>query len=90
MGSLLGAAAIGAVAAPILLPVAAVTCVTAAIVGLGERRAVGEAGPRGVEAIGTRIPPRAALGGTTVRIAWAPLLRPGDSTINRNPEVDDF
>lgn len=79
VGSLLGAAAIGAVAAPLLLPVAVLTAVTRALVGIGERRAV-VAPPAGAVAR----PAEAA----TARITWAPAT-PKDSTVNGNPGVDD-
>jgi hypothetical protein len=78
--SLLGGAAIGAVAAPLLLPVAAVTVATTALVALGERRAAGAP----ADAAGR------APAGATARITWAPLAGPGDSTVNADPRPEDL
>ncbi len=63
LGSLVGALGLSVVAAPILLPVSAVTFLTARIMQIGERR----------------LPPPVPAGppvtgeGVTARIAWAPL-----------------
>lgn len=99
VGSLLGAAAIGAVAAPLLLPVAVLTWFTALVVGLGEARALVPSGVGGVAVAGAGAHAGTAPGvtrggaataGPTARIRWAPLLGAGDSTINGNPDDDDL
>jgi len=77
-GSLLGAAGIAALAAPLLLPVALITLATDAVVGLGEEPLPGAAGalPSGTEAAP---PPASGLEGgegATARIAWSPLVAP--------------
>jgi hypothetical protein len=80
VGDLVGAAVIGAVAAPVLLPVAAVTVVTKALVGFGERRAaIAPASGEGAQPTGA-----------TARITWAPLVGPGDSTVSGNPGREDL
>jgi len=78
LGSLLGAAGIAVLAAPLLLPVTLITLATAAVVGLGEQPLPGAAGalPSGTGAAPT---PAGALEGgegATARIAWAPLVAP--------------
>lgn len=95
VGSLLGAAVIGAVAAPLLLPVALLTWFTALVVGLGESRALVPSGVGGVSVAGAGAAPGVAHGGAatagpTARIRWAPLLGAGDSTVNGNPDDDDL